>query len=108
MYEIEYARAGGEASLVLSADGDLIAMESEIPADALPQAVRDALEVRYPDAVIVEAESVQLFYYEVEVVVDGETRELTVLASGAIEDDERDDDACRNCVTSVVWSNTPQ
>ena len=85
-YEIEFDQAGGTASMTLSARGEAMEIESPVAASALPEAVRREIQKDYPGATIKAAESVQLFYYEMEIVVDGKTIEVAAFATGDIED----------------------
>lgn len=85
-YEIEFAADGGTASLTLAATGDLLERESPVAADALPEAVRREIQKDFPGATFKAAESVELHYFEIEVVVDGQTMEVSAFATGDIED----------------------
>ncbi len=90
MYEIDYETNGSTAGVVMSANGDVMELESVVPVTELPETVLDALLDAFPGSSIAEAESVQLFFYEVELELDGRTREVIVFANGRIRD--RDDD----------------
>jgi len=99
VYEIGYATADGEASVVLSAAGELIETEHAVGETTLPVAVREALASRFKDAKVVEADAVTLRYFEVKVKVGDGVREVKILPSGRIagddesgEDDESADD----------------
>lgn len=85
-YEVEYARRGGTASITMSDLGKIIEIETPVAIDHLPAAVRAEIMKDYPGATIEAAEAVQLFYYEMDVVVDGKTVEVVALATGDIED----------------------
>lgn len=93
VYEIAYATADGEASVVLSAAGELIETEHAVGEATLPAAVREALAGRYKDAKVVEADAVTLRYFEVKVKVGDNVREVKILPSGRVAgDDESGDD----------------
>jgi uncharacterized membrane protein YkoI len=85
-YEIEFAANGGTASLTLADTGDLLERESPVAADALPEAVRREIQKDFPGATVKAAEAVELHYFEIEVVVDGRTVEVSAFATGDIED----------------------
>jgi uncharacterized membrane protein YkoI len=85
-YEVEYARHGDTASMTMSDKGEVLEMETPVAIDRLPAAVRAEIMKDYPGATIEAAEAVQLFYYEMDVVVDGKTVEVVALATGDIED----------------------
>lgn len=85
-YEIEYARHGDTASLTMSDKGEVLEMETPVAIKHLPAAVRTEILKDYPGATIEAAEAVQLFYYEMDVVVDGKTIEVVAQATGDIED----------------------
>ena len=68
VFEIELERGDFEIKLEIAEDGTLIKSEEEIPVDALPQAIHDALKKQ--NLTPKEAEYVQegdRIYYEVEV-----------------------------------------
>lgn len=85
-YEIEFVANGGTASLTLADTGDLLERESPVAADALPEAVRREIQKDFPGATVKAAEAVELHYFEIEVVFDGRTVEVSALATGDIED----------------------
>jgi hypothetical protein len=93
VYEVEFARNGGEVTVLLSDRGDALETETAIRAGDLPQVVRDAVEGGFPGGRIVEAESIEVYVFEVEVAHDGKTVEVRVLPNGVIEQQEADDDA---------------
>jgi len=94
VYEIAYASDNGEASVLLSAAGELIETEHEVGEATLPAAVREALAGRFKDAKVVEADAVTLRYFEVKVKVGDAVREVKILPSGRVagEDESGDDD----------------
>lgn len=94
VYEAEIKIDGVEHSIEVSADGELLEVEHDVAPDALPAAVRAALDKKFPGAAIDEAEAIQKFYYEVEIIVDGKKKEVTISPTGKISsmDDDDDDD----------------
>lgn len=91
-YVLGHERGGRAVTTVLSGAGDVITVESELAPGGLPAEVTAAVLAAHPSASIVEAESVQVTYYEVEIDVPQGRRELLVLANGDIREDEPDDD----------------
>ena len=85
-FEIEYPGADGTCSATFSDHGHLLESEMAIQPSALPEAALRELMKDYPGAEILEAESVQLHFYEVEIIKDGKKHEVIVLATGDIED----------------------
>ncbi len=85
-YEIEYEVNGGTASVTLTDHGKLIEVEMPVDISRLPKAVLAEIKKDYPNAEIKEAGAVQLFYYEMDVVVDGKVIEVGAFANGDIED----------------------
>jgi hypothetical protein len=85
-YEIEFKAGGAEQSATMAEGGEMIEQEREMSADSLPAAVRATLKRHFPDGQIGKAEAVQASYYEVHVTSGGQTHEVTVLATGDIED----------------------
>lgn len=85
-YEVEYARHRDTASMTMSDKGEVLEMETPVAVKHLPAAVRAEIMKDYPGATIEAAEAVQLFYYEMDVVVDGKTVDVVALATGDIED----------------------
>jgi len=85
-YEIEYSLNGNTASMTFTDRGEVMEMESPVEINRLPKAVRDEIMKDYPGATIEAAEAVQLFYYEMDIKVDGKVIEVGAFASGDIED----------------------
>jgi|GEM_PF-3093473 len=85
-YEIEYALHGGTASMTMSDKGEALEMETPVAVKHLPAAVHAEIMKDYPHATIEAAEAVQLFYYEMDVLVDGKKIEVVAVATGDIED----------------------
>ncbi len=91
-YEAEYTVNGVEHSVVCAATGHVMEREHGVQASSLPPAVLSALAKRFPGSKIVEANAVQVFFYEVEVEKNGKKVEVSVMASGEIEDDEDEEE----------------
>ncbi|MBN1899865.1 PepSY-like domain-containing protein [Candidatus Sumerlaeota bacterium] len=89
-YEAEYTVGGMEHSLECAATGEILELESEIEADALPASVIEKLNKKFPGAVIKEACAVQVFFYEIEIEKDGKKQEIEINATGEIDDDDDD------------------
>lgn len=85
-YEIGYSLPDGTASMTFSDRGEVMEVESPVGVGSLPEAVRREVLRDYPGATITGADGVQLFYYELDVEVDGKTIEVGAFASGDIED----------------------
>ncbi len=91
-YEIEFAADNGESSLTLSDQGELIEVEKPFKIVELPKAIVRAIMKEHPVAELLEAEAVQLFYYEITININGRVVELAALATGDIEDEDEDED----------------
>jgi hypothetical protein len=89
-FEVEYTTDGGDCSAVFSPAGDVLELEKPLK-DALPGPAAEAINKRFKGAEIKGRTSVQKFSYEVQVVVDGKTREVRVDACGRFEDEEEHD-----------------
>lgn len=94
-YEVELELDGRSVDVALNADGKILEIEKEIPAEKLPSAVRKKLAARYPGAKIEKAEEVTRgedgpVRYEVAIKA-----EVVLTAKGkvvrATEDDEDDE-----------------
>ena len=95
VYEVQLKVEGHSIDMALDAEGEILEIEKEIPADRLPRAVRKRLAARYPGAKIEKAE-------EITKGEDGPVRYEVVLKSEvvftakgkvvkAVEEDEDDD-----------------
>ncbi len=91
-YEAEFEADGVKQGIECSASGDLLEMEKEVEVRSLPAAVIEGLREEYPQATLESAESVQVFFYEVELKENGKTFEVKVSASGDVDDDEDEDE----------------
>ncbi len=94
-YEAEYRADGVEHSVKVSAAGEVLEVEKEVPPASLPAEVQAAVLKRLPGGRIREAEAVYVggaaspTYYEVEVKAGGVKRELRVRPSGEIVEGSR-------------------
>lgn len=92
VYEAEYKVAGVEHSLKMAASGAIVERENDVTTGSLPAEVTEALNKRFPDAEILEAEEVTVHFYEVEVKHNGKKREVKISPAGRIMGDDDDDD----------------
>ena len=100
LYEAEWKKADGlEAEAKVMANGDLVEMEEEIDAAALPPNVKAVVAKRFPAGAKLECEKVTLLMYEIEAKVNGKERSILVLPTGKVlgkglegDDDDDDDD----------------
>ncbi len=98
LYEAEWKKGDGlEAEAKVMANGDLVEMEEEIDAAALPANVKAAVAKRFPAGAKLECEKVTMLMYEIEAKVNGKERGILVLATGkilgkALEGDDDDED----------------
>jgi hypothetical protein len=94
VYEVELEIKDRSVDVSLKADGTILEIEREVPADELPEAVRKKLAARYPKAKIEKAEEVTKgedgpVRYEVAI-----TTEVVLTAKGKIvqaEEEEEDE-----------------
>ena len=90
-YEIEYTEGGVDCAAIFSAVGDLMESEKATTEVKLPAAVMAALKKDYPKATFAKPFAVTKMFYEVEIVIDGKSHEVTVDAAGNIEDEYKGD-----------------
>ena len=79
MYEAEYLENSMQKSVILNADGVVIAVETQIDPASLPQAIHNYIGEFYQGAEIREAEFIELKdanFYKVELIHNGSTIEL--------------------------------
>ncbi len=86
-YEVEYTADGVDCAAIFSTAGDLMEQEKATAEAKLPAAVMTALKKEYPKATFKNPNSVQKFYYEIDIVIDGKSHEVKVDAAGNIEDE---------------------
>lgn len=87
-YEAEYLVDNVEHSVVCSETGDIMELERKVDPNTMPKAALATISKKFPGAEIKEAEAVQSFYFEVELVKNGKKMELTVSANGCIDEDD--------------------
>jgi uncharacterized membrane protein YkoI len=92
VYEAEYAKDGRKREIELSENGDYLEVSESVSSSDLPAALLGQIAKRYPGSRIKSAERVVLTYFEIEIDVNGKTREVHLLANGAKADDDDDDD----------------
>jgi uncharacterized membrane protein YkoI len=94
-YEATYHVNGQERTAEFSAAGELIEVESDVDASALPAAVTGAIQKTYPAAKITEAATVSAGgqqYYEAGIKLsDGKEREMQINADGSIRADKAEE-----------------
>jgi hypothetical protein len=103
LYEVSLKQAGQNIDIGLTPEGTFTEIEKEIASTTLPQAVKAALDARYPKATIKKTEDVTKFeggketkYFEAIVVTAAnKTLEVKVSPEGKIleESEEEADDA---------------
>lgn len=82
-YEIDaITSSGNQISVTFSPEGEIMVDEQRVDLDQLPQAVRDALGKRYPDAQRVHADLAVERVYEVVIEINGKRREVVVTPNG--------------------------
>lgn len=85
VYEVSGKLDGIETEFEFSVDGQVYERESATTLDALPAAVRAALEAEAgEDPRVTEIFAVQTHSYEMQVEIDGRTWELEILPTGAV------------------------
>lgn len=95
LYEAEWKVNGGkEVEAKVTAGGDLVEMEEEIDADALPTNVKAVVAKHFPAGAKLECAKVTMVLYEIEAKINGKEKEILVSATGKIfgKDDDGDDD----------------
>lgn len=100
LYEAEWKVNGKEAEAKVMANGDLVEMEEEIDAAALPAAVKAVVAKHFPAGAKIECEKVTMLVYEIEGKVNGKEKGIAVLPTGKMlgkghekdDDDDGDDD----------------
>jgi uncharacterized membrane protein YkoI len=93
VYEAEYKVADMPHSLKLAASGAILEQENNVSTATLSAEVTAAVQKKFPNAQISQAEEVTQHFYELDIVVDGKKQEVKVSAAGQIQgDDEEDED----------------
>lgn len=98
-YEAERQVEGREHAILITPEGVVVVEERQIGSDELPYAVLSAIEQRFPASSIAEVEEVKTLSYEIELMVDGEEKEIRMDPEGRVlsvddddENEEEDDD----------------
>lgn len=89
-FEVEYTEGGAESSALLTDQGVVMELEKSVDKDSLPPAAMKAVMKHRPNATVKKAVSVQAFFYEVELSVDGKDRAVKVHANGQVEEEEEE------------------
>jgi len=98
LYEAEWRVNGKEAEAAVTASGDLVKMEQEVDAAALPDAVKATAAKHFPAEAKLECDKMTMVVYEIEAKVNGKEKEILVLPTGKMlgkgkeKDDDDDDD----------------
>jgi len=105
IYEVEMIQGGQEIEAEVFADGEILSVEREISAAALPKAVERALDIEARGAKIRELEQRHILaaisaarhakpkvVYEAEVIRDGEEILIALDAAGLILSDDEEDE----------------
>ncbi len=91
VYEAEFEVANVDHSVTVTETGEVIEEETEVEAKTLPPAVTNAVKAKYATAEIEEANLVKAggkTFYEVDVEIGKEHRELKIDAAGTITADK--------------------
>ncbi len=94
VYEAEWQVSGMEHEVCVTADGDVIETEAEIPASQAPAAVQAEIKKRFGPNAKVEVERKTFIMYEVEGRADGKKIEFLISPTGHVHEghDQGDDD----------------
>ena len=95
LYEVELTIEGKAVDVVLDDDGEVEAIEREIPAEDLPRAVLNAARAKFPATKIDKVEEItaddDVVVYELTVTVGGKATEVVMSPNGKILEDDDDD-----------------
>lgn len=109
-YKVTIKVGGKKIEVIVEDDGELEGIEKEVDLKDLPKAVKDAIEAKFPKAILKSAEAIyevkkndeELEFYEVELTTaDRKELELKVTAEGQFVDDEESEDDS----SSLGWSD---
>lgn len=93
IYEIEAEKDGVEQSIEVTPSGVIVESEKEVALTSLPKEIITAVRSKYPSAEVKKASSVQKWFYEVEISLNGKRIEVSVTPTGKIvksHEEERD------------------
>ena len=91
-YEASWHVGGLEREAVVSASGELVKMEEEVPSTQVPPAVRAAAIIKLANAQSMKFVKLQSGNFEVEAMVDGKEHEVTLAPDGRDVRGDADDD----------------
>jgi hypothetical protein len=89
MFQARFTVDGADTSAMIAPSGEILEIKRTTDQSVLPRMAMEALKERYKDATLLNTASVQRFYYEVNVVVDGRVHEVRVDPSGRLHDVDR-------------------
>ena len=96
LYEAEWSARGRAVEAKVTADGDLVELEEQVGADAVPRRVRAVAARVFPQGARIKYEKAMVVVYEIEARVDGREKEIRVLTTGRLfgraDKDEEDSD----------------
>jgi len=92
LYEAEWIVEGAEHEVVVSADGELVAQEEEIPLSAAPVAVQRAVKLAFPAGLAPSVDRMTIVVYEIEAEMGDKEKEILVISTGQRVEIELDDD----------------
>jgi len=91
-FEIKFKDGAASGAALFSSAGELMEVERSMKEMDLPAAAMSALKRAYPKATFADMQTVSKMFYEVEVEINGQKREVYVNAVGEIEDDSKKDE----------------
>lgn len=92
LYEVEGEIAGRQVSIKCAENGLIHELEREISGAELPRDAAAGIQKLFPGARLVSAESIEVHWFEAQLEIGGERREVAVGVSGRVRSDESGDD----------------
>jgi len=92
VYEASWHVDGLEREAAVTASGELVELEEEVPSAQVPSAVRAAAITKLPNASSIKFVKLMTGNYEAEAIVDGHEQDVTLAPDGRTLDDDDDDD----------------
>ena len=86
IYEVEYTTKGGEHTATLSPGGHVMQVENLVEESKVPAEALAALKKAHPNATFKNHTAVKEFYYEMDVIENGKTKEIKFDAMGRVKD----------------------
>ena len=86
IFEVEYTAKGVEHTASISIGGHVLQVETTVEESAVPAEALAALKKAHPEATFKNHTAVKEFYYEVDVVENGKTKEIKFDAMGRVRD----------------------